>query len=83
MDLGFNGISLVPPCRCCRDIAGQYKPTIDGGNYYCYYYIYYYYCYYYYYYYYYCYYYYCRDLMSSTRNPTILYGVQVVQTTLS
>ena len=34
----------------------------------------------YYYYYYYCYYYYCRDPMSSTQNPTVLYGVQVLQT---
>ena len=58
-------------------IAAHCRRALDGGNYYCYYYFYYYY---YNYYYYYCYYYYCRDIMSSTRNPTVLYGVQVLQT---
>ena len=45
-------------------------------------YYYYYYYNYYYYYYDYCYYYYCRDPMSSTQNPTILHGIQFVQTTM-
>ena len=69
------------PCRCCRDIPGHCRPAPDVANYYC---SYYFYCYYSYdyYYYYYSYYYYCRDPMSSTRNPTVLYGVQGVQTTL-
>ena len=52
--------------HCCRR-------ALDGGNYYSYYFFYYYY--YYNYYYNYCYYYYCRDPMSSTRNPTVLFGV--------
>ena len=59
-------------------IAGHWRQALDVGNYYCYYYFYYYY--YRNYYYYYCYYYYCRDPMSSTWNPTVLYGVQVLQT---
>ena len=57
--------------------AGHCRRALDCGNYYCYYYFYYYH--YYNYYYYYCYYYYCRDPMSFTRNPTVLYGVQVLQ----
>ena len=57
--------------HCCRR-------ALDGGNYYSYYFFYYYY--YYNYYYDYCYYYYCRDPMSSTRNPTVLFGAQVLQT---
>ena len=61
-------------------IAGHCRRALDVGNYYCYYYFYYYYYNYYYYYYYY--YYYCRDPMSSTRNLTVLYGVQVLQTKL-
>ena len=58
-------------------ITAHCRRALDDGKYYCYYYLYYYYnynCYYY------CYDYYCRDPMSSTRNWTVLYGVQVLPT---
>ena len=76
ISLGSNQINPTLTCRYCRDIAGHCRLTPDDAKYYCYFYFHYYY--YYNYYYYYCYYYYCRDPMSSTQNPTTLYGVQEI-----
>ena len=40
-----RGPCPVLPCHCCRDIAGHWRPSLYGENFYCYYYYYYYYYY--------------------------------------